>query len=188
MCLPVQETQRDVGSIPGSGRSPEGENSNPLQYSCLENSMHRGAWWDAVHGVAKSQTLIEHTPLPLCTFILEKDFVSLFLSVNVQSVQWLSLVRLFSTPWTAACQASLSITNSWSLFKLTSVELAMPSSHRKCYRMLMNYLSCHRKGLTHPRDVHTHQLLVLVTAWDTAIVSYLGIPVAGENEEVYLIL
>ena len=54
--------------------------------------------------------------------------------------------------------------------------------------MLMNYLSCHRKGLTHPRDVHTHQLLVLVTAWDTAIVSYLGIPVAGENEEVYLIL
>ena len=35
----------DVGSIPGSGRSPEGGNGNPPQYSCLENSMDRGAWW-----------------------------------------------------------------------------------------------------------------------------------------------
>ena len=39
------------------------------------------------------------------------------------------LVRLFATPWTAACQASLSITNSWSLLKLMSVELVMPSNH-----------------------------------------------------------
>ena len=35
---------RDVGSIPGSGRSPGGGHGNPLQYSCLENPMHRGAW------------------------------------------------------------------------------------------------------------------------------------------------
>ena len=47
---------RDVGSVPGLGRSLEGENGNPLQYSCLENSMDRGAWWVTVHGVAKSQT------------------------------------------------------------------------------------------------------------------------------------
>ena len=47
---------RDVGSIPESGRSPGGGNGNPLQYSCLENSMDRGAWWATVHGVAKSQT------------------------------------------------------------------------------------------------------------------------------------
>ena len=46
----------DTGSIPGSERSPRGENSNPLQYSCLENSMDRGAWQAAVHGVIKSQT------------------------------------------------------------------------------------------------------------------------------------
>jgi len=45
-----------VGSIPESGRSPGGGNGNPLQYSCLENSMDRGAWWATVHGVAKSQT------------------------------------------------------------------------------------------------------------------------------------
>ena len=46
----------DVGLIPGSGRSLGGRNGNPLQYSCLENPIDRGAWWAIVHGVAKSQT------------------------------------------------------------------------------------------------------------------------------------
>ena len=46
----------DVGSIPGSGRFPGEGNGNPLQYSCLENSMDRGAWWTTVHAVAKSHT------------------------------------------------------------------------------------------------------------------------------------
>ena len=47
---------RDLGLIPGLGRSPGGGNGNPLQYSCLENSMDRRVWWTTVHGVAKSQT------------------------------------------------------------------------------------------------------------------------------------
>ena len=47
--------ERDAGSIPGSGRSPGGRHGNPIQYSCLENPMDRGAWWATVHGVAKSQ-------------------------------------------------------------------------------------------------------------------------------------
>ena len=47
---------RDTGSIPGSGRSLGGGHGNPLQYSCLENPMDRGAQWATVHGVAKSQT------------------------------------------------------------------------------------------------------------------------------------
>ena len=46
----------DPGSIPGSGRSPGDGNDNLLQYSCLENSMDRGAWQATVHGVTKSQT------------------------------------------------------------------------------------------------------------------------------------
>ena len=46
----------DPGSIPGSGRSPTEGKSYPLQYSCLENSMDRGAWWATVQGVTKSQT------------------------------------------------------------------------------------------------------------------------------------
>ena len=47
----------DPGSIPGWGRSPGEGNGNPLQYSCLENLMDRGAWWAILHMVAKSQTL-----------------------------------------------------------------------------------------------------------------------------------
>ena len=46
---------RDMGLIPGSGRSPGEGNGNPLQYSCLENPMDREAWQATVHGVAKSQ-------------------------------------------------------------------------------------------------------------------------------------
>ena len=46
----------DAGLIPGSGRSPGERNDNPLQYSCLENPMNRGAWWDTVYGVTKSLT------------------------------------------------------------------------------------------------------------------------------------
>ena len=49
-------TIRDVGSTPGSGRSPGGEHGNPLQCSCLENPMDGGARWATVHGVAKSRT------------------------------------------------------------------------------------------------------------------------------------
>ena len=50
----------DLGSIPGSGRSPGEGNGNPLQYSCLENPMDGGAWWATLHGVAKSQTRLSY--------------------------------------------------------------------------------------------------------------------------------
>ena len=55
-CLPMQETQEDVGFISGSGRFPGGGNGNPFQYSCLENPMDREALRATVHGVTKSQT------------------------------------------------------------------------------------------------------------------------------------
>ena len=51
---------RDMGSIPGSGRSPGVGNGNPLRYSFLENSMERGIWWAKVHGITKSQTEYTH--------------------------------------------------------------------------------------------------------------------------------
>ena len=46
----------DLGSVPGSRRSPGEGNGNPLQYSCLENPMDGGAWWATVHGIAESDT------------------------------------------------------------------------------------------------------------------------------------
>ena len=55
-CPVVKNTtsiEGDIGSIPGSGRSPREGNGNPFQYSCLGNSMDRGAWWAIVHGVTK---------------------------------------------------------------------------------------------------------------------------------------
>ena len=56
-------SEGNPGSIPGLGRSPGGGHGNPLQYSCLENAMDRGAWWVTVRGVAKSWTRLSD-----CTF------------------------------------------------------------------------------------------------------------------------
>ena len=50
---------RNTDSVPGSGRCPGGGNGNPLQYSCLENSKDRGAWWAMVHGAAKESDMTE---------------------------------------------------------------------------------------------------------------------------------
>ena len=52
--------ERDLGSTPGWGRSPGEENGNPLQYSCLENPMDRGAWKATVHGVTTEQLTLSH--------------------------------------------------------------------------------------------------------------------------------
>ena len=65
------------GSIPGMGRSPGEENDNPLQYSCLENSMYRGACRATVHGVTKS-----------CTRLSNKHFTSLSV-VNDSTIEFL---------------------------------------------------------------------------------------------------
>ena len=57
---------RDTGSTPGSGRSPGGEDGNPLQYSCLENPMDWGAWQATAHRVAKSQTWLKWLRMHTC--------------------------------------------------------------------------------------------------------------------------
>ena len=60
---------RDAGSIPASGRSPGGGHGNPLQYSCLENPMDRGAWRAAVPRVAKSRTRLKQQSTHVHTII-----------------------------------------------------------------------------------------------------------------------
>ena len=64
-------------------------------------------------------------------------YLQLHICYSISSVQLLSCVRLFVTPWTAARQASLSIKNSWSLLKLTTIESVMPSNHLILCRPLL---------------------------------------------------
>ena len=56
---PVNAGHKRDGSIPGLGRSPGGGNDNPLQYSCLENLVDRGAWWATVHGGSEQLDMTE---------------------------------------------------------------------------------------------------------------------------------
>ena len=125
--------------------------------------MDREAWNAAVHGVAKSQTRLSdwtdwlkksfvnnhsinityYHQIPTLQNFLNFKWLSLLLSgfnltcPKFSSVQSLSRVRLFATPWIAACQASLSITNSRSSLRLTSIESVMPSSHLILCRPLL---------------------------------------------------
>ena len=72
--LPANAGDSDnASSIPGSGRSPGGGNGNPLQYSCLENPMDRGAWKAAVHGVAKSWTQLSNRAQTHCIHTVQKN-------------------------------------------------------------------------------------------------------------------
>ena len=66
----MQETIRDTGSVPGLGRSGGGGHGNPLQNSCLENPMDRGAWWAMVDRVAKSWARLKWLSLRACTYFI----------------------------------------------------------------------------------------------------------------------
>ena len=128
---------RDVGLLFGLGRALGGGNGNPLQCSCLENSMVRGAWWATVHGFSKSWTWLSDFYFPESRGSYQSNALWPMLSVQFSSVQSLSRVRLFATQWITACQASLSITSSWSLLKLMSIGLVMPFSHLILCRPLL---------------------------------------------------
>ena len=82
--------EREVSSIPGSGRSPGGGHGNPVQYSCLENPIDRAAWRATVHGVAKSQTQLKwlsmHTHLIPITHTLFEDTLFLNLTRCIQRI------------------------------------------------------------------------------------------------------
>ena len=80
-----------------------------------------------------------YSPYPKRAQILlrEKTICKLYSNVGIISLQLLRHIQLFATPWTAACQASLSITNSWSLLKLMSMESVMPSNHLILCRPLL---------------------------------------------------
>ena len=92
-----------------------------------------GGYHFLLQGIFPTQGLNPH----LLNFLYSQAD-SLTLSHQFSSVQSLSCVRLFATPWTATCQASLSITNSWNLLKLMSIESVMPSNQLiLCYPLLL---------------------------------------------------
>ena len=107
---------RSIGSIPWSGRSPRERNVNSLQYSCLNNSMHRGAWQTTVHGVTNSWTW------------LSMHAQHYYVHTGLAKVKLCSCVWLFATPWTVAYQAPPSMgfsrQGSWSGLPFPSLILA----------------------------------------------------------------
>ena len=110
--LPTYEGDiRDSSSVPGSGSSPGGGQGNPLQYSCLENPMDRGAWWATVHGVAKSQAWLKWLSTCTCPKVeqLWKAVSSLKYPLrsteDIVETTWqtsLCCVWLLVTPWTVS--------------------------------------------------------------------------------------
>jgi len=109
-----------------------------------------GAWWAAIYGVAQSQTWLtwlssskeepRFCPKAALLFFYCSTLVFVsppFPDQQLFSVQSVQSLRLFVTPWTAACQASLFITNSQSLLKLMPIELVMPSNHLILCRPLL---------------------------------------------------
>ena len=106
--------------------------SGNLELHCQEQNQFWNLW----------QLTVCLASLPLLSLLWSSPravaFVHLFGEINYTSVQLVCCVRLFATPWTAACQSSLYITNSRSLLKLLSIELVMPSNHLiLCYPRLL---------------------------------------------------
>ena len=92
-----------AGLIPGSGRSPGGGNGNPLQYSCLEKPMDRGAWWATVHGVANSQIHFMTKPTPIWIECFENTDCSDIIIIIVVDVLSASLLLSWKQVFIECC-------------------------------------------------------------------------------------
>ena len=132
---------RDRGSIPGSGRSPGGGHSNPLQYSCLENPMDRRARWAAIHGVAESD-MIEETRHSLG---VSNSFLCAVFSA-------LSAVQISSQVILTSAEEDC-VTDCLSIKKGTEAVRAAPSPQGHAARTLQRQLEprqCDLRGLSLP--------------------------------------
>ena len=146
----------DPGSIPGLGRSPGEGNSNPLQYSCLENPVDRGALWATVHGVAKSRTrlngcvfsqFVPHSPyctvstnpfslsasvfLPISRLICTIFLDSLYIYTHTHTVTYIcfSLSDLLYSVWqTLGSSTSLRMNSFCSFLWLRNIPLCICST------------------------------------------------------------
>ena len=100
----------DLGSIPGSGKSPGEGNGNPLQYSCLENPMDRGAWWATVHGVARiGHDLVTKPPSRLSITLRLERWKPFQTPLQLWFWMRLEVLQTTTSPWTLHTLFSLCI-------------------------------------------------------------------------------
>ena len=101
----------EVGTIPGWGRSPGGENGSPLQSSCLENPMDRGAWRVTVHGVTESWTRLSHkqqqNKLYKMFLKLEEEALNHWCGDELEGRWWAGHVWGFFSPWVNSANIKL---------------------------------------------------------------------------------
>ena len=114
---PANADVRDTGLIPGSRRSPERGNGNPLQYSCLENPVDRGAWWATVCGVTELDTT-QATFSKLSGLAQQQLFMLL-----TKAYLGRALLTLFALFWTVS--VSLTLCSRWLCDMAGTVELAV---------------------------------------------------------------
>ena len=156
--LPVSAGDaRDMSLIPRRGRSSGVGNGNPLQHTCLKNFMDRGAWCAIVRAVAKSRTRLSNWELYIPLYGYMTIYLPILLLLALCSFQILTVrnnatmnrvvhvvflvfvfllvshVQVFVNPWTAAHQAPLSSTISWSLLKFMAIESVMLWTHVYMY-------------------------------------------------------
>ena len=96
--------RKRCGFVPGSGRSPGGGHGNPLQYSCLENPMDRGAWQATVHGVTKSQTQLKLISMHIQILWLKYSILLtckniLKVEIKQNKIQWKTLLEKYRFVW-----------------------------------------------------------------------------------------
>ena len=124
--------QMCVTSIPSSMKREHGWKIKHQILKVSAESIHITSWWKQVPGTTHVEPLQWQEMRKVTSHTYEKYWKTEF-----SSVQSLSRVQLFATPWIAACQAPLFITNSWSSLRLISIESVMPSSHLILCRPLL---------------------------------------------------
>ena len=175
--------RRDLGSIPGSGRSPGGGHGHPLQYSCLENPMDEGAWQATIHRVAKSQTQMKrlskhaHTHTYIYSHLLKSENKSCHVLLGFFIKSQLEYL------WTIRKIFSLIFPENWKLLSL--------ASFNKLYFLLVNWfilflavlgLHCHTWAFS---SCGERGLLFIALHWLlTALISCCGKQALGTQASV----
>ena len=149
---------REVSSVPGSGRSPEGRNGNPLQYFCLENPMVRGAWWATVHRVSKSQIRLKWLSTHISTSFTFWD-------------HWLLLFFFFFSPFVFA-----NVTLNFSCWQDTALAAVyFPNS-------------CGSKEMLYTLAIGNNYGNYSIEHWDNDVGGRYSLGDSGKSEEVNIYL